>query len=185
MQNILRPTTRRRFLGILGRIAARTAALFLAVKFGSLRESRAATSTPLDDALERSPYVYVSPLQANGKESSCHAELWYAWLDASVVVIVSSDRWKATAVARGLDRARVWVGDHGRWKSWTGGHNEAFREAPHFDARVEKLEDPLMIDRLLAVYEEKYPNEISKWRDRMRSGFADGSRILLRYRAMH
>jgi hypothetical protein len=42
-----------------------------------------------------------------------------------------------------------------------------------------------MIDRLLAVYEEKYPNEISKWRDRMRSGFADGSRILLRYRAMH
>ena len=44
------------------------------------------------------------------------------------------------------------------------------------------IEDAAMIERLLAAYELKYPDEIDSWRDRMRSGFADGSRVLLRYR---
>ena len=70
--------------------------------------------------LEKSPLVYISPLRRNGEESSCHSELWYAWLDGSVVVTVASTGWKARALAAGLDRARIWVGNHGRWKSWVG-----------------------------------------------------------------
>jgi hypothetical protein len=50
-------------------------------------------------------------------------------------------------------------------------------------AQVEKVEDPKMIDRLLTVYEKKYPHEIASWRDKMRSGNADGSRLMLRYSA--
>ena len=37
------------------------------------------------------------------------------------------------------------------------------------------------IDRLLADYEKKYPAEIGNWRDRMRAGQRDGSRVLIRY----
>lgn len=132
--------------------------------------------------LEESPFVYISPILWNGEESSCHAELWYGWLDESIVVIVASDRWKATALARGLDSARIWVGDYGRWKGWFGNRNEAFRVAPNFIARVERVDDTKTSDRLLAVYENKYPKEIGSWRDSMRSGIADGSRVLLRYR---
>jgi hypothetical protein len=131
--------------------------------------------------LEKSAFVYVSPLLANGQESTCHAELWYAFLDDAVVVTVARDRWKATALARGLDRARIWVGDHGRWKTWYGGRNEAFRQAPHFDARVERTQDPKRFAALMNVYETKYPEEIADWRDRMRQGQADGSRVMLRY----
>ena len=32
-----------------------------------------------------------------------------------------------------------------------------------------------------ARYETKYPDEIADWRDEMRNGFRDGSRILIRY----
>jgi len=142
------------------------------------------TSVPTD-LLERSPFVYISPLHADGSESTCHAELWYAWLDERVVVTVASDRWKAGALGRGLDRARIWVGDHGRWKTWYGGHDETFKTAPHFDARAEKAEDPKLLERLLARYETKYPDEIASWRDTMRNGHADGSRILLRYTPTH
>ena len=39
-----------------------------------------------------------------------------------------------------------------------------------------------MLDRLLANYEKKYPEEMGDWRVPMRSGFADGSRVLIRYR---
>jgi len=43
------------------------------------------------------------------------------------------------------------------------------------------VNDDALLDRLLAIYDRKYPGEIDKWRDRMRSGYADGSRILIRY----
>ena len=52
---------------------------------------------------------------------------------------------------------------------------------PSFEARAEGIKDDALLDRLLAIYERKYPGEIAKWRDRMRNGHADGSRILIRY----
>lgn len=131
--------------------------------------------------LAESPFAYISPLKSDGKESQCHAELWYAWIDDAVVVTVATDRWKATALRKGLDRARVWVGDHGVWKTWYGGHNEAFRAAPSFEARGERVRDTDLLERLLAIYEKKYPAEIAQWREPMRTGNADGSRIVIRY----
>ena len=84
----------------------------------------------------------------------------------------------ARALERGLDRARVWVGDHGRWKALIG-RNEDFRKAPSFDARAEVVKDDALLDALLARFEEKYPAEIANWRDKMRSGYHDGSRVLI------
>jgi hypothetical protein len=182
-----RTTTRRRFLEILGGLALSSFATGLNF---SPKRAVAAEPTPPEnlsvskELLEKSPFVYISPLLATGQESSCHGELWFAWLDDSIVVNVASDRWKATALTRGLERARIWVGDHGRWKGMLGRRNEDFRAAPHFDARVEKVDDESTLDRLLATYEKKYPDEIASWRDAMRSGVADGSRVLLRYKSV-
>ena len=88
--------------------------------------------------------------------------------------------WKARSVAKGLDRARIWVGDHGGWTRVLG-HNEAFRAGPSFDARAALVRDEALLDRLLSIFEAKYPDEIGKWRDRMRKGYADGTRVLIRY----
>jgi hypothetical protein len=96
-------------------------------------------------------------------------------------VNTASDRWKARSVRQGLDRARIWVGDFGRWKRPLG-TNEDFRNGPSFDARADLVSEARVLDQLLALYEEKYPNEIGKWHDPMRQGFADGSRVLVRYR---
>ncbi len=131
-------------------------------------------------ALESSPYVYVSPLRADGKESTCHGEVWFAWLDGAVVLTTATTTWKARAVARDLEKARLWVGDHGRWKAVVG-RNEGFRAAPSFVAKASVVKDEALLERLLAVYEKKYPAEMGRWRDRMRAGNADGSRTLLRY----
>jgi len=181
----LRPVdwTRRRFIQRSGLTMAGLAA---GMNF-NLRPARGATAAggrPDLNLLESSPFVYISPLKSDGKESSCHAEVWFAWLDDSIVITVAADRWKATALRRGLDRARIWVGPHGRWKTMVGGRNEDFLDAPNFIARAERVgkEDKTLIDRLLGVYEKKYPEEIGRWRDGMRSGNADGSRILIRYR---
>lgn len=130
--------------------------------------------------LETSGFVYVSPLRSDGSESACHGEVWYGWLDGDVVLITAHDSWKVRALARGLDQARIWVGDHGRWRQLVG-RNERFREAPHFEARATRSKDPALLDRLMAAYRDKYPEEIGRWEPRMRAGFASGERWLLRY----
>jgi hypothetical protein len=132
------------------------------------------------ELLEQSGFVYVSPLRQDGSESTCHGEVWFGWLDGAAVLITSRMAWKARALERGLDRARVWVGDHGRWRRLVG-TNEAFREAPRFDARVSRSRDAELLERLVLVYREKYPSEIGRWEERFRSGFASGERVLLRY----
>ena len=141
----------------------------------------AALDPKLLAALGKSPYVYVSPLLASGAESTCHGEVWYGWIGGAAVVITATTTWKARSLARGLGQARLWVGDHGRWKQMLGGRDEGFRTAPGFVARAEQSKDAKLLDELLALYDVKYPKEIASWRDKMRAGFADGSRVLIRY----
>ena len=133
-------------------------------------------------ALSASPFVYISPLHSNGQESTCHGEVWYAWLDGAVVINTRVGTWKDRSLRRGLDRARIWVGDYGTWKRVLG-QNEAFRAGPSFVARASHTTDAELLDRLLESFDEKYPDEIGKWRDRMRSGIGDGSRVMIRYRS--
>ena len=140
----------------------------------------ASLPAPTVALLESSPFVYVCPLRAAGAESTCHAEVWFAWLDGSVVIITARDRWKAKTIAAGRDRARLWVGDHGTWKTLTG-RSDAFRKAPSFEARGRFVNDRAVLDRLLAAYEKKYPAEIGRWRARFESGFASGERVLIAY----
>jgi hypothetical protein len=144
--------------------------------------SRASAAPALPTALlEASPFVYISPLLADGSESTCHSEVWFAWIDGAVVINTAPTTWKSRALAKGRDRARIWVGDHGRVKQMLG-KNEEFRSAPHFDARVESVvKDEKLIERLLALYAKKYPREIDNWRDKMREGYKSGDRLLLRY----
>ena len=148
----------------------------------SLAAPAAGTALPaaLLEALPESEFVYVSPLHGDGRESTCHAEVWYGWLDDAVVLITSKDSWKARSVAKGLDRARLWVGSHGRWKTPLGGREE-FRKAPSFVGRARVSKDAALLDRLISVYDEKYPTEIGRWRDRFREGLASGERVLILY----
>ncbi len=137
-------------------------------------------SPELERTLATSPFVYVSPLRADGRESTCHAEVWYAWIDGAVVMVVASDRWKANAIRRGLDTARVWVGDYGRWKRMMS-RNEEFLQGPSFDARGSLSEDASLLEELIAAYGKKYPDEIGKWAPRFRKGVNEGTSVLVRY----
>jgi hypothetical protein len=134
------------------------------------------------EVLEKSPYVYVSPLKRDGAESTCHGEVWFAWIDGTFVVNSRRGTWKVKALEQGLDRARVWVGDHGRWKSALGlGRNEAFRQAPSFETKARFETDRAVLDRLIAIFDKKYAGEFAQWREDMQTGFYSGKRKLIRY----
>jgi hypothetical protein len=167
---------RRRFL-----VAAAGAAAWLLAPGRALAKGAPPDALPL---LEASPYVYISPLRADGAESTCHGEVWFGWFDGAVLVNTRRGTWKTRALRDAkLDRARIWVGDHGRWKTGiTGsGRNEAFRAAPHFDAQARFETDRAVLDRLLALFETKYAGDFDRWREDMRTGFYSGERVLIRY----
>ena len=144
-------------------------------------DAHVAGAGPVDaatrEALGSSGLIYVSPLRTDGSESRCHGEVWFLWLDDAAHVVVSRDGWKARAIYRGLDRARIWVGDLGVIRK----ARSKLPTAPRFDARAASVGDPDVIRRALEAYGSKYPDEWGKWKPRFEKGLADGSRILLRY----
>ena len=131
-------------------------------------------------ALKQSPYVYVSPLKSNGGESRCHGEVWYFEDRGDAVLATATDTWKAKALSRGLNRARIWVGDYGR----VGRGSDKFRAGPSFIAEASKDEDRATFQRLMKTFAGKYPEEWGKWEPRFQKGYDNGSRILIRYRAV-
>jgi hypothetical protein len=137
----------------------------------------AGTGPSLDAALAESDLVYVTPLRADGQESRCQAEVWFAADGGDAVVVTASDAWRARAVDAGLNRARIWVGEVGVWSESNGG----YRDLPGATAQVTRVQDPAEHTRLLALFGDKYSLEWVIWGPRFRKGLADGSRVMLRY----
>lgn len=143
------------------------------------RPGRAETPSAWLEAARQSPLAYISPLAKDGRESRCHGEVWF-FVDAGDVVIATGAKtWKARAIAAGRDRARVWVGDFGPYAKAP----EKLRTAPSFVAKASVDGDRAVFTRLLAAYAAKYPDEWDKWKPRFESSYADGSRVVVRYRA--
>ena len=131
-------------------------------------------------AIEKSNLIYITPIKSDGSESACHAEVWFYADGADLLVVTKQELWRSQAVKRGLDRARIWVGDFGVWKRSKG----AFKQAPTFLAQVEHITtDAEEVARTLRAMTVKYADEgWSTYGPLFKEGLADGRRVLLRYR---
>lgn len=145
-----------------------------------LRADASALSAVARDALGTSPLVYVTALKRDGSESRCHAEVWFVRDGDSALVVTASDAWRAQAVGKGLTRARLWVGDHGVWDPGS----KAYQASPSFLAEASLEKTPAAHDHALALFGSKYTKEWGSWGPRFEKGLADGSRVLIRYRAV-
>jgi len=160
--------------------AALSGAVFLPARLARTSDAEFRVSKAAQAALETSPLIYLTPIKSDGEESTCHAEVWFYADGADLLVVTKPELWRSQAVKRGLDRARIWVGDFGVWKRSKG----AFREAPTFLAQVEHIStDAEAVERTLKGMTAKYADEgWSTYGPLFKQGLADGSRVLLRYR---
>jgi hypothetical protein len=142
-----------------------------------VRAEAGADDSALEKALAGSYVVYLSPLKSDGSESFCHAEVWYVMDGDDVLVVTSADRWRAVAIAKGLDRARLWVGEHGIWKR----AGKAWEQDPTVDATGTIEGDGKAHERALATFGAKYAKEWGKWGPRFEKGLTSGERVLIRY----
>jgi hypothetical protein len=160
--------------------AALSGVVLLPANLSRSRDTEFRVSKAAQAAIETSKLIYITPLKSDGKESACHAEVWFYADGADLLVVTNQELWRSQAIKRGLDRARIWVGDHGVWKSSHG----AFRNAPSFLAQAEHISsDTEAVGRTLKAMGTKYAGEgWSTYGPRFKEGLADGSRVLLRYR---
>ncbi len=121
--------------------------------------------------------IYLTPLQTNGAESRCQAEIWFMLQDGALYVVTSTDAWRTQAILRGLDRARIWVGNVGNWRRANG----RYRNLPVVDATASVESDATRREQVLVAMGDKYAEEWSVWGPRFRNSLADGSRVMLKY----
>jgi hypothetical protein len=166
---------RRRFLTAMAFAGVATTTLLLP------RTSRARVAGALAPeaakAAAKSTLIYVSPLLADGSESACHGEVWFVVDGDDLLVVTSPDRWRAKAIGRGLDRARIWIGDYGVWTR----EPAKFRAGPTLVARARIDADTAAHARALTAFGAKYSAEWSTWGPRFTDGLASGERVLIRY----
>ncbi len=166
--------------GLLRGAAMLWGVVLLPANLARARDAEFQVSKAAQAAIDKSKLIYITPIKSDGKESACHAEVWFFADGADLLVVTKPELWRSQAIKRELDRARIWVGDHGVWKSSDG----AFRKAPSFLARAEHISrDAEAVGRTLKAMGAKYADEgWSTYGPRFKEGLADGSRVLLRYR---
>jgi len=160
--------------------ATLSGAVLLPAKLARSGDAASRISKAVQAAIETSKLIYISPIKSNGEESSCHAEVWFCAEGSDLFVVTKPELWRSQAIERGLDRARIWVGEFGVWKRSHG----AFRDAPNFLARGARVtSDAQAVERTIKAMSTKYADEgWDTYGPLFKQGLADGSRVLLRYR---
>jgi hypothetical protein len=159
--------TRRTLLGYSGAVLA----------IGATPLRAAVLSDAALQALAKSDVVYITPLKQDASESRCHAEVWFVFDGTDLFVVTSSKAWRAKAIQRGWNRARMWVGEFGNWQN----AKEAYRKAPELLATGVLISDSSQQKQVLERFGDKYHLEWLLWGPKFRNGIADGSRVMLQY----
>lgn len=143
----------------------RLAAAFVATAL--LLPLAAAADLPKDvtDALASAKYVYISSTRKDGSLSA-PAEIWYWWHDGAVYVGTRPTSWRVKRIQAGRPQAKIAVGS---------------ADGPSFMATGALVKDATLEDGLMQALARQYPDGWPRHEDGFRSGFKDGSRVLVKY----
>lgn len=117
------------------------------------------------EQLTTAKYVYISSTRKDGSLSK-PAEIWFMSDNGAVYVGTLPTSWRARRIKAGRPQAKISVGKP---------------DGPSFTATGAVVKDPALETRMLETYAKKYPDGWPKYEQKFRSGFADGSRILIKY----
>jgi len=157
-----RPHRRRKPLARL--VALVTMTLFLSPASSGIAE--AGTLSPeIEAGLRESPYVYVASQRKDGAFGE-PAEIWFMFEDDAIWVGTRKTSWRAKRIRAGRPDATIAVGT---------------REGPTFKATGTVIKDAKKYALMFETFAKKYPSGWLKYEEGFRTGFADGSRVLIRY----
>ena len=140
-----------------------TTAIVALLLVGSM--ARAELPAAVKEALTSSKFVYISSTRKDGSFSK-PAEIWFLYNKGAVYVGTLPTSWRAKRIKWKRSQAKIAVGK---------------LDGPSFIATGAIVNDPDAQQAMLQAYAKKYPDGWSTFEEKFRSGFKDGSRVLIRY----
>jgi hypothetical protein len=122
-------------------------------------------SAEIKSALANSKYAYISSTRKDGKLSK-PAEIWFLYHNGAVYVGTPPTTWRARRIKAGRTQAKIAVGKP---------------DGPSFSATGAIVNEPDIYPVMFETYAKKYPDGWPKFEEKFRSGFKDGSRVLIKY----
>lgn len=138
----------------------------------------AAEGASLKQAIDSSDLIYLTAIRSNGSESSCQSEIWFVPRGTDLYIVTMTASWRVRAVKKGLNQARIWVGDLGQWRGTEG----KYKALPRLDALASQVTDDSEKQQILGLFGSKYPLGWIVYGSKFRDGLADGTRTMIRYR---
>jgi hypothetical protein len=120
---------------------------------------------PVKDALASSKYVYIATSRKDGTFGK-PAEIWFLYHDDAVYVASPPTTHRVRRIKAGRPLAKIAVGKP---------------DGPSFSATGAVVNDATVQQLMLDAYAKKYPDGWPQHADKFRSGFKDGSRVLIKY----
>ena len=117
------------------------------------------------EQLATAKYVYISSTRKDGSLSK-PAEIWFLYHTGAVYVGTLPTSWRARRIKAGRPQAKIWVGKP---------------DGVSFTATGELVKDAAIEALMLDTYAKKYPDGWPTYEQKFRSGFTDGSRIVIKY----
>jgi hypothetical protein len=139
----------------------------VAVVAAALSSAARAAELPADvkSALETSKYVYISSTRKDGSLSK-PAEIWFLYHNGAVYVGTLPTSWRAKRIKKGRPTAKIAVGKV---------------DGPSFTATGAIVNEPDVLPVLYETYAKKYADGWTRFEEKFRTGFKDGSRVLIKY----
>ena len=129
------------------------------------RSAFAELSPDIKSALTNAKFVYISSTRKDGSLGK-PAEIWFMYHDGAVYVGTPPTSWRARRIKKGRPQVKIAVGKP---------------DGPSFMATGAIINDPALYPVMFETYSKKYPEGWSHFEEKFRSGFKDGSRVLIRY----
>jgi hypothetical protein len=138
-----------------------------AVAVSALSNLAQAGELPADvkTALANSKYVYIASTRKDGSLGK-PAEIWFMYHNGAVYVGTPPTSWRAKRIKKGRTTAKIAVGK---------------ADGPSFTATGAIVNEPDVFPVLYETYAKKYPEGWPQFEQKFRSGFKDGSRVLIKY----
>lgn len=127
--------------------------------------AQAELSAEIKAALASSKYVYIASTRKSGSLGK-PAEIWFLYHNGAVYVGTPPTSHRARRIKAGRPQAKIAVGKV---------------DGPSFMATGAIVNDAEAQQAMLEAYAKKYPDGWSKFEDKFRAGFKDGSRVLIKY----
>jgi hypothetical protein len=133
----------------------------------------------VQEELRTATYVYISSTRKDGSLGK-PSEIWFLYEQGAVYVGTRPASWRVKRIKAGRPQAKIWVGKP-KGPTMFGASEAALKNLSSFEAIGSVVNDPTIHEAMLQAYAKKYPQGWPKHEEGFRTGFKDGSRLLVKY----